>query len=232
MTRIVKAALAVALVEIIVLVCAFYLRVTSKDVHRPQGSKAELRLVASPVVRTNRVSWRTGSMVLASANDDGSVKIWDVSRGRLLQELAGFGRPVKSAEFSPDGTTLAIVTGEDGPLELLDPAVDNTRLTLKSPVWGLEHVVFSPNGRLVAAAGKAGTACLFNVKSGQVVRVLEDGPLDLAALAFSPDSRFLLAPGAGGDGRIWQVESGRPWREFVGFDLGTSDQSPSRAMVG
>src|SRR5581483_9816647 len=44
--------------------------------------------------------------LLASASDDGMVKLWDPSDGALQRSLKGYAMPVRALAFSDDGTRL------------------------------------------------------------------------------------------------------------------------------
>ncbi|MFX9551999.1 hypothetical protein ABTO49_20620, partial [Acinetobacter baumannii] len=58
------------------------------------------------------VNFGRGGKLLASASQDGTVKVWDVETGRELQTFRA-GRPLHSVRFAPDGHTLA-AAGRDG----------------------------------------------------------------------------------------------------------------------
>ncbi len=55
--------------------------------------------------------------LLASAADDGSVRLWDVATGALVENLTGHEKSVMSLSFSPDGRTLATCS-RDGTVRL------------------------------------------------------------------------------------------------------------------
>src|SRR5262245_573072 len=53
------------------------------------------------------VAFSPDGRTLASGAYDTTIKLWDVSSGRLIRALEGHGDLVKSVAFSPDGKTLA-----------------------------------------------------------------------------------------------------------------------------
>ena len=59
---------------------------------------------------------------LAAAGHDGQVLLWDVASGQRLMTLPGFGGPITSMSFSPDGQRLAIGTqeGDKGAVHIFD----------------------------------------------------------------------------------------------------------------
>ena len=58
---------------------------------------------------------------LASAGDDGTVRLWDPATGAEQATLTGHTSAVYAVAFSPDGRRLASA-GSDGTVRLWDPA--------------------------------------------------------------------------------------------------------------
>jgi len=48
----------------------------------------------------------------ASASDDNTIKLWNVTTGKEISTLTGHQSSVKSVAFSPDGKTLASVSSD------------------------------------------------------------------------------------------------------------------------
>ena len=69
---------------------------------------------------------------------------------------------------------------------------------------------FSPDGRLIAAAGTDGVAKLLDARTGATVHVLRGHEESVTAVAFSDDGRLLATASTDHDARIWDVASGRP----------------------
>ena len=69
---------------------------------------------------------------------------------------------------------------------------------------------FSPDGRLIAAAGTDGVARLLDARTGAVVHVLRGHKDSVTGVAFSDDGRLLVTASLDHDARIWDVASGRP----------------------
>jgi WD40 repeat protein len=76
---------------------------------------------------------------------------------------------------------------------------------------GSRVVALSPDGRLLAHAGRGGRVTLREALSGKRVRQLRfvDSDHRVLAMAFGPAGRRLAAAGSRGSIRIWEVASGR-----------------------
>ena len=105
---------------------------------------------------------------LASGHWD-IVKLWNVSTGKRLATLRGFGRYVGGMSFSPDGKLLAAGTDAGG-LQIWD--VSRLTKVASLDIGGGEVSVprFSPDGRFVAV-GIYGTGAvwLIEVATGKLV---------------------------------------------------------------
>ena len=65
---------------------------------------------------------------LASASDDGTVRLWDPATGTAQATLTGHTGGVSAVAFSPDGQLLASA-GSDRTVRLWDPATGTAQAT-------------------------------------------------------------------------------------------------------
>ncbi|HEY7427089.1 MAG TPA: hypothetical protein VH682_22835 [Gemmataceae bacterium] len=80
-------------------------------------------------------------------------------------------------------------------------------------------VAFSPNGRMLAAAGFGKAILVWDARTGNVLRSLE-GPKRTTrrSIVFSPDSKTLISCGDDGVVHLWNTQSGALERSFPGPD--------------
>ncbi|GGM79858.1 Hsp70 family protein [Dactylosporangium sucinum] len=128
----------------------------------------------------------------------GGFELRGVPDGKLLTSVGNAGT---FAGFSPDSKTYA--TNAAGMVQLYDLATRKMRAALTVPTQG--DVVFSPDGKLIAAVDTNGLPALFDVASGQGLMELSGPSGTYTDLVFSPDGQLLLATGTDKTVRRWYV---------------------------
>lgn len=158
-----------------------------------------------------------GDARLASGDSRGTVALWDVESGQLLDRQQGGTSRVGRVAFSPDGKWVAAALGND-PTTVLPQAggvvvwrIKDRRLTAPRSLLESEHgalaLAFSPDSRwLVASEGLAPESpnnrdrglWVWDVASGdrdQERSFRQDASNLTVAVAFSPDGRHLATVG-------------------------------------
>ncbi len=170
---------------------------------------------------------------IATACEDGVVRLWDVVSGTLLGEPFRDEKthPVCLA-FNPDGSTLAVGTarsydsagaspGRGGRSLNTDPAAAHIvdLATGKQRGEALQHngmvnqVAFDRDGRRLLTASSDGTARLWDAATGRPLGPTMTHAGEVLAANFTPDGAA-IATGEGveqvGSVRWWDAASGRP----------------------
>ena len=154
---------------------------------------------------------------LSTAEDDGSVILWDVEQGVPTETLEGHVGVTETHAFSPDGRTL-YTAGNDGRVIVWDVAGDR-RLGRPFPRglggWEPGHdpagpaFALSPDGRALAVARLDGRVELIDAETLRRTGGFEAFPgRAAAAIDYSADGRRLAVAGEGGGVGVWDVESG------------------------
>jgi WD40 repeat protein len=143
------------------------------------------------------------------ATTDGSVILLrDVVNGktRRLENDADGKTGIPLAEtiaFSPDETLVA--AGNDSTLAVWNLQTGQSQY-YRGHGSRIRHVVFSPNGKLVASAGDDGTIRIWDVQSG-ITRILQRHEFYVTEVAFSPDGQLLVSASADKTVRLWKADS-------------------------
>jgi WD40 repeat protein len=138
--------------------------------------------------------------LLAGAQRDDTIKLWDALSGREVHRLAGGPSPVRALAFAPDGRTLAV--GGYGPpnwlgevettVHLFDVGTGQLRHRLSDPIMSAVSLEFAPDGNSLLLRSADQTLVLWDVRTGQpLVRLPSSASHRARAAAFAPDGRTL-----------------------------------------
>ncbi len=139
---------------------------------------------------------------LASASDDGTVRLWNPATGRMRLRLDG-GSALRTLAFSPDGGALA-AGGDDHTIRIWNLA-GKLRATLVGHDEIVTAVAFSPDGkRLISAGGGVwgdgiGDVRLWDAASGRLLRVVLSRAMGVTSVAFTADGAGMRVTTVEGD---------------------------------
>ncbi len=152
--------------------------------------------------------------LMLTAGGDYAARLWDVASGREVRVL-----PLKSyassAAFSPDGKRALVGCNDAGILYLWDVESGRVLREMKHP-YGIKSIAFSADGRQALSGCEDGKVRLWNLESGEQMRVMETDPAKSTtalsttrAVAWSADGQRAI--GAAVDGRIigYDIETGK-----------------------
>jgi RNA polymerase sigma factor (sigma-70 family) len=142
-----------------------------------------------------------------TTGEEGLIRRWDAQTGKELSAPDGYASSLHS-DYSPDGR-LAAVGDSRGRLELWDVRQGRLVRTLLADGAAVARLVFTPDGKALAAALTDSTVHFWSVPDGKEQRVLRCGKeQDLSytrVLQISPDGRRLLISDSRCRACVWDL---------------------------
>ncbi len=169
---------------------------------------------------------------LATASYDSTARLWDAANGSQSVRLAGHTDRLFSVAWNPDGTHVATASA-DGTARVWDSATGRQLVVLSGhgpplldpefpaagQVVGVVDVAFSPDGTRLATAGVDGTARLWDMSTGGMLKVFNGHRARISSVAFSPDGARLATASDDFTAKLWDVSSGLAIRTLAGHTL-------------
>lgn len=161
------------------------------------------------------VAFSSDGRYLASASDDGAVKLWQAADGVPLRTLQQRGDDVSGLAFSPDSQTVAAASA-DKTIKVWRTSDGTLVQTLQGHADAVTSVAFAPDGRSLASASSDKTIKLWKVDDGSVVRTLQGHQNAVESVAFSPDGQTLASGSTDLTVKLWRTNDGSLLRTLAG----------------
>jgi WD40 repeat protein/nucleoside phosphorylase len=180
------------------------------------------------------LSFSRNGLLLASASQDKTVRLWTITTGACLV-LDGHRGPVKSISFSADGTKLASGS-QDKTVRLwsVNSTICIALFVLEGHTESVESVAFAVDGSTIASGSEDGTIHIWSAVSGRLKFALSGHRHGVNCVAFSPDGLLLASASSDRTVRLWNGTESFGTSEdtsFVGFGLWESP-CPSVELSG
>lgn len=171
-------------------------------------------------VKLGTIQDRTGSSVnaiafhpnnnniIAAANQDRTVRIWNVALGQSLAEWVGHSRSVNAIVFNTDGSRLVSVSN-DSTAKMWNVERGQAEYTLVGHRGGLTAVAFAPDSERFVTASDDATAKIWNIEPGITPLILTSHAGTIRDVASSPNAEWMLTVGEDRFVRLWDMENGR-----------------------
>ena len=141
---------------------------------------------------------------LATGDNAGTVRIWDVQTRQVIAQLEGDTVTVYAVKFSSDGRTFA-TAGYHGTIKIWSVSDWGLLGTLENR--GTVHTLdFSPDGKALASTGHS-VVTLWSVESGTEIASLTGHSDWVRGVAFAPNGNTVVSGGDDGTVRLQNTES-------------------------
>lgn len=154
-------------------------------------TRAELLALEGHAGGVTSVSFSSNSRFVLSTARDGTARVWDLLRNRVVAVLRGHDGPVRFGAFTPDNR-MAMTVGADGTARLWDIETERAVMTIAAASRALESVALTRDGRRALTAGFDGAARVWDLWTGEEVLTLGGGGAPVMGAAFDPAGEHVV----------------------------------------
>jgi len=164
--------------------------------------------------RSARVRFSPDGKTLVTASTDGELKLWNVADGKESKCFASLSFNLQCVAFSRDGNYVVAGGGpfrEDnfGWAGVWEVSSGKQIAEMKDMPDSVLGIAISPDGRLVATAGRDAVARWWEAETGKLVSEFSGHQTALEWVDFSPDGKMLASGSYDRTAKLWYIDSGQ-----------------------
>ena len=157
----------------------------------------------------NAVSYSPGGLIIAAAHSDWTVRLWDVSTGKLTSPstLRGHTAKIHAVEYSPDGKRIASGSA-DKTIRIWDPhaTTDNKKIIAILPYRdSVRSIAFSPDSRMLAGGSDDGIIQVWDADTGDRIYEFKEHTDSVQAVHFSRNRTELVSASLDSTAILWSL---------------------------
>ncbi|MDM3847246.1 MAG: WD40 repeat domain-containing serine/threonine-protein kinase [Aphanizomenon gracile PMC649.10] len=155
----------------------------------------------------NTVALSHDGKILASGEDNKSIKLWNLSNQQLIRNFPGHTQSVTAVIFNHNDTILATAS-DDQTINLWDVKTLTKIHSLTGHSHAVKSLAFHPHGQILASGSWDKTIKIWDVNTGLALNTLTGHKLQVNAVAFSPQGQLLASASYDRTVRVWKLENG------------------------
>ncbi|MTJ48565.1 WD40 repeat domain-containing serine/threonine-protein kinase [Dolichospermum sp. UHCC 0259] len=155
----------------------------------------------------NTVALSHDGKILASGEDNKSIKLWNLSNQQLIGNFLGHTQSITAVIFNHNDTILATAS-DDQTINLWDVKTLTKIHSLTGHSHAVKSLAFHPHGQILASGSWDKTIKIWDINTGLVVNTLTGHKLQVNAVAFSPQGQLLASASYDRTVRVWKLEDG------------------------
>jgi len=158
---------------------------------------------------------------LATASEDATARVFEISTGRTITVLKGHTHRVVDVDFTPDGSKV-VTASLDNTARLWDAATGALIQTFEGHTFEIRRAHLDRTGtRLVTASGD-NTARIWDIATGETLQVFKGHADTIDEAGFSPDGASVVTASTDHTAGLWDTKSGEMKLQIGGHRFGVA----------
>ncbi|HEY7326380.1 MAG TPA: WD40 repeat domain-containing protein [Gemmataceae bacterium] len=163
----------------------------------------------APAFRFQRLVLSPDGRYLAFGGSAATWTVCDMTTGKRVRQLESLQSYVSGPIFTPNGRFIAVDENKEVRLFGVLSGKEIRKLPKPGQVGPSTKLVFSPDGRMLAAFPSSHTIYIWDVVAQRRLHPLVGHEGQVRALAFFPDGKRLVSADQTGERRVWDIASGQ-----------------------
>ncbi|MCP4106055.1 MAG: protein kinase [Desulfobacteraceae bacterium] len=160
-----------------------------------------------------------------SGGEDNTLRAWDLETGQCVKTLKGHTSYVESVSLTPDGK-IAVSASKDNSICVWDLETGECLKILEGHNWdystspyrvrhmaffkklkNISSVTITPDGKTIVSGSDDKTVRVWDLETGQCVKILEGHTQAVDCISITPDSKTVISGSYDNTLRVWDLET-------------------------
>ncbi|MHB2018417.1 MAG: protein kinase domain-containing protein [Candidatus Xenobia bacterium] len=170
--------------------------------------------------------------LMATPDDDHSIKLWDLSAGKMFRVLVGHSHAIHALSLTTDGRLLASASA-DGTVRVWQISTGKCLTSLSAGSGWCFGVAITPDGRRIISAHSDKLVRVWDVANSRVVAALEGHQGVVTRVDITADGRRAVTASLDKRVRVWDLANGILMHELAhnGAVLGVCISADGRLVA-